>query len=111
MSEIIIKTPAKVMIAGEYSVLFGGIAIVAAVGRFAKARFKPGLEMRFFSQQEANTLEQNDNPLWQAVKRAASNNNISLKSGDYWLNTKSFYHKPSGQKYGIGSSAAGMVSL
>lgn len=100
----------KVMIAGEYSVLFGGKSIVTTIDRAAIAIFKEGPNLACFSQIPNGFKEVKDPPLWLAARKVMRNHGLLLKTGEYYLDTRSFF-LPNGLKIGLGSSAALSVAL
>jgi phosphomevalonate kinase len=92
----VVTAPAKLFIAGEYAVLHGGTAIVAAVSRRASARFVTGAE-------PASAL------VGEAVRAtiealAAAGEGTSLPPGSVAVDTGAF--SAGGAKLGLGSSAA-----
>jgi phosphomevalonate kinase len=100
----------KLMLAGEYSVLFGGSALVATGIRRAHASFSPSnnFNYNFFSRTHHEYIYYKNHILFDAVIHAALYYKIKAKPGSYYIDTSSFYH---GHKLGLGSSAAAVVAL
>ncbi len=103
----IIKVPGKVLLFGEYAVLDGAEAIVAAVDRFATGRFEPGDTLEFETihpGSKSMTLT----PFAQALCRE-----ITPKSGKYTVDLSDFFAptEKGVEKLGLGSSAAGAVAF
>lgn len=86
-----IITPGKVMITGEYGVLEGGPAIVATIDRIATARIYPTSQKEYFFSTAFKKILTGQFPL-ESVK----------------IDTSQFFGN-SGQKLGIGSSAAQII--
>lgn len=105
------SAPGKVMLAGEYSVLFGGTALVAPIDRMAQAQFKPADKLAFFSKTTDRFVQNNEHPLWQSVVGTQKNFALAMDIGAYSLDTSAFFDESSKQKLGLGSSAAGVVAL
>jgi len=92
----VVTAPAKLFLAGEYAVLHGGPAIVAAVSRRAAGQFVPGAE-------PASAL------VGEAVRAtiealAAAREGMDLPPGSVAVDTAVF--SAGGAKLGLGSSAA-----
>ena len=93
---MIVSAPGKLILAGEYAVLRGGIAVVAAVRRRAVARVvphDPGRVLSPFLDAAARVLESAD-----AADAAA------LLRGSIEVDTSALHDGPT--KLGLGSSAA-----
>lgn len=104
--------PGKLMIAGEYSVLFGGKSLVAACNNYqAIAKFKASSKWSFFARTNASYINHNEHKLFVAAQKAALNLGITPKVGAYYLDTSVFYNPQSKNKLGLGSSAAGTTAL
>lgn len=103
------KAPGKVMIAGEYSVLLGKPALVAAVDRFAQSSFCPDTQLQFFSNTSGKIVLEQSSRLFSSVRTTCEENGLSLPPGRYELDTRDFFSNA--QKVGLGSSAAGIVAL
>ncbi len=103
------KAPGKVMIAGEYSVLSGFPAVVAAIDRVATCRFKTGATLKFFSK-TTKEFSEIESPLFLAVIITFKKYGLDAKIGNYHLDTSGFFDE-SGQKMGLGSSAAAITAL
>lgn len=102
------KVPGKVMLGGEYSVLFGGIAIVAAIDRFATCSYTVGTSLDFKAITHGPEHNQH-HPLFQAVIAACHHAKIEPAPGLYSLDTRPFYDGT--RKIGLGSSAAAVTAL
>lgn len=92
------SAPGKLFLIGEYAVLHGGTAVVAAVDRRAVARFVPG------GQPESPLIAE-------AVKvlaQYAEQKGLSLPDGAPHVDSSAL--SQGGQKLGIGSSAAAVVA-
>ncbi len=100
--------PAKIMIAGEYSVLLNRPALVMSIDRFASCRYEPEKILRFFSQTTANFIQENS-PLVNAVLTICQQEKINIPPGSYYLDSSAFFSQ--GKKIGLGSSAAITVAL
>lgn len=102
------KAPGKVMLAGEYSVLFGGIAVVAAIDRFATCSYTPGASLDFKA--ITHTQEHDPHhPLFEAAVTACRHAEVKPAPGLYTLDTSPFYDGK--RKIGLGSSAAAVTAL
>lgn len=104
------QAPGKLMLAGEYAVLFGYPAIVAAINQQAIVRFIEGKNFVFTSETYTKTVNAKD-PLFLSVLKSCKDKGLEAKPGTYTLDTKSFFDIDSGQKLGLGSSAAASVAL
>jgi phosphomevalonate kinase len=94
----VVVAPGKVFLVGEYAVLEGGAAVMAAVSRYAVAQYLPDLTP------ESPVIAE-------AVKRAvAALGDLAraLPPGSALVNTAAFRHKLA--KLGLGSSAASAVA-
>jgi phosphomevalonate kinase len=94
----VVVAPGKVFLVGEYAVLEGGAAVLAAVNRYAVAQYLPDLTP------ESAVIEE-------SVKRAvASLGDLAraLPAGSALVNTAAFRHRLA--KLGLGSSAAAAVA-
>jgi phosphomevalonate kinase len=108
---LVTKAPGKVMIAGEYSVLFGGKAIIAAHARKAICQFSPiGNSLQFVFHIQKKPIKQNDHPLFIAALNACSNAGFKPHKGHYLLDSKRFFDG-NNRKLGLGSSAAAITAL
>jgi mevalonate kinase len=108
MKQKITKSKGKVFLFGEYSVLFGGIALVTTANRYAICSFYPSDDLSFtaITDHEENNA---DHPLFKTVQYALKQNSIKLPYGYYTLDTRDFFKK--NRKLGLGSSAAATVAL
>jgi phosphomevalonate kinase len=107
---MITQAPGKVMIAGEYSVLMGFPALVAAIDRVAICQFSEGPTLKFLSKTMGDfSLDQNS-PLFLAVVTTFKKHALEPKIGEYYLDTSEFFDA-TGQKIGLGSSAAAVTAL
>lgn len=97
-----VNAPGKLMIAGEYAVLFGYSAIVVAVDKRAQCHFSSG---------ESLDLRSNiqDHALFDSCFLACRQLGIEPLVGQYVLDTSSFFNGD--RKLGLGSSAAAIVAL
>jgi phosphomevalonate kinase len=94
----LVMAPGKIFLAGEYAVLEGGVALVAAVSRYALAQFQPGLT-------PASTL------VAEAIARARTALGevaAAVPEGSALVSTDTF--SLDGVKLGLGSSAAAAVA-
>jgi mevalonate kinase len=94
-----VSAPGKVFLAGEYAVLQGGTAVVAAVSRRASARFAPG-------QPPASPLVAE---AARATRAWLAERALSLPAGSPDVDTAGFSSEGGG-KLGLGSSAAAAVA-
>ncbi len=95
---MITRAPGKLMLLGEYAVLEGGPALIAAVDRFATARRTPA---------EATTFSSDP-----AVPDYAFAEALALPPAAYHVDTRALGVEQQGwQKLGLGSSAASTVAL
>jgi phosphomevalonate kinase len=100
------------MIAGEYSVLFGGKSLVAACNSYqAIAQFKASHHWAFFAHTNKSCPSNTSDKLFLATKKSAQNLGFTPKPGAYYLDTSAFYNTHSKNKLGLGSSAAGVTAL
>lgn len=109
MLELKAAAPGKVIIAGEYSVLFGGTCIVVPIDRYAQACFKPHSRTEIHVRMEGDYFRSDEDPLWLALTKAASQYKLSFQPGIYAIDSNSFFE--CGTKLGLGSSAAVTVAL
>jgi phosphomevalonate kinase len=94
---LLVSAPGKMMIAGEYAVLHGAEALVAAVDRRAYARFDPGAATTLSREAAAAFVE----------ARKSTGANVAGPTGvaeGFTVDTASM--QMSGTKLGLGSSAA-----
>jgi phosphomevalonate kinase len=94
----VVVAPGKIFLVGEYAVLEGGIAVLAALTRHAVAQFVPGMDPASKVVAEAVKRSTDD------IGEAAS----ALPPGSVLVNTDDFHHED--QKIGLGSSAATAVA-
>ncbi len=94
----LVRAPGKVILAGEYAVLDGAPAVVAAASRYASARFVPGLAPA------SSVVEQAVAHARTALGPLAA----GLRSGSAQVETDGFSRD--GTKLGLGSSAAAAVA-
>ena len=100
------------MIAGEYSVLFGGKSLVAACNNHqAIARFEPSAHTAFLARTNSSYISYRKHKLFVATQKAALCLGITPKLGSYYLDTSVFYNPKTKNKLGLGSSAAGVTAL
>lgn len=107
----VLKTKAcgKVVVFGEYGVLIGLPAYVAAVDKFATCTFNPGTRITLTSKTTAkNKL---DKSLLSAVCFASPILSIPIKKGRYFIDTSSFFDHKKHSKIGLGSSSAAIVAF
>ncbi len=108
MNSLVASAPGKVVLSGEYAVLDGAPAISMAVNRRAVAVLTPasGDEATITSVGPAGGTDRN---LFDSAVRATQ----FKRAGDcvFCLDTSAFVDADSGEKFGIGSSAALMVAL
>jgi phosphomevalonate kinase len=93
-----VLVPGKVFLAGEYAVLEGGVAVLAAVSRYARGQYLPGLEPS--SPLIALTMERTRTALGAMV--------ATLPPGAALVDTTAFTQGH--VKLGLGSSAAAAVA-
>jgi len=94
----VIAAPGKIFLVGEYAVLEGGVAVLAAVSRYAVAQYVPG------TAPQSQVVDE-------AVKRslaAIGEASGALPAGSVLVDTDSFCHGKF--KIGFGSSAATAVA-
>jgi len=94
----VIAAPGKIFLVGEYAVLDGGVAVLAALSRYAIAQYVPG------TAPQSKVVEE-------AVKRALAaigEASDALPTGSVLVDTDSFCHGKF--KIGLGSSAATAVA-
>ena len=91
---VTITAPGKLFFAGEYGVLHGGTAVVAAVNRRVVARFVPGAAPSTLVVAEAIA----------AVRAHCATTGVSFPDGAPGIDSASL--SDGGQKLGLGSSAA-----
>jgi phosphomevalonate kinase len=101
----------KLMIAGEYSVLFGGKSLVAACNYQAIARYEPKNHFEFYARTSSGFRKNNNNHLFLSLIKAARWLNLAPQMGAYYIDTSAFFNSRTGLKLGLGSSAAAIVSL
>lgn len=93
-----VEVPGKLFLAGEYAVLEGGTAVLAAVSALARARYVPGARA--------------SSPLAEAVveasRAALGGRDQTVPAGACLIDTSAFFHD--GHKLGLGSSAAAAVA-
>lgn len=99
----------KVMLAGEYAVLFGYPAVVAAINRRAHCLFQPDDVMEFVG--EAQVCVNDRDRLFSIAISCLKQAGYEPMTGKYVLDTQDFFHHQRRQKIGLGSSAAAMVAL
>ncbi len=133
------RAPGKLILLGEYAVLEGAPALVAAVNRFARATYRPGTHPEIYLtaptvSKETIRLTPGKDGTWYLPERTPEplrqkllftltalnfvSNRIlppdrSLPGGDLYLESEDFYLTENGsrQKLGLGSSAAITVAL
>lgn len=120
--------PGKMILCGEYAVLEGHQALVAAVDRYAKCQHSTAGDGLYLSAQgigpyavsktkQGYHIPQDTASFFKvalAVLNAAESHNISVPSGIYHLDTSELYHFSHTKrplKLGLGSSAAAAVCL
>jgi len=109
---VIKYAPGKLMIAGEYSVLWGGKSIVAACNNYqAEARYEACNKWAFFARTSGSFVSHAEHKLFLATKEAARRLGVMPKLGAYYLDTHAFYNPHTKNKIGLGSSAAGVTAL
>ena len=94
----VIAAPGKIFLVGEYAVLDGGVAVLAALSRYAVAQYVPGTEP------QSKVVEEAVNRSLAAIGEAAH----ALPAGSVLVDTDSFCHGKF--KIGLGSSAATAVA-
>ena len=96
------------MLFGEYSVLFGGPAIIKAANPFATCTVTFGDAFKFSAYFDHKITDVND-PLWSSCIKVCQAASINLPIGHYTIDTRRFFlgHR----KLGLGSSAAATVAL
>ena len=90
----VVAAPGKIFLVGEYAVLEGGVAVLAAVSRYAVAQYLPGIEPQ-------------SAVVYEAVKRslvAMGEASTALPPGSVIVDTDAFCQGKF--KIGLGSSAA-----
>jgi phosphomevalonate kinase len=113
---VIVSAPGKVMVAGEYAVLYGARALVAAVSRRAYSRL--------YSPEAHDSTEGSDRsgPIAAGspgafvrgpevvLARALAESELGSVTGDMILDTSELRSDGGARKLGLGSSAAGAVA-
>lgn len=94
----LVIAPGKIFLVGEYAVLEEGVAVLAAVTRYAIGQYVPGLAPP--SPLVAEAVKRTHAKLGDAA--------AAIPSGSVRVNTDAFYND--GQKLGFGSSAAAVVA-
>jgi phosphomevalonate kinase len=94
----VVIAPGKLFLIGEYAVLDGGPAVLAAVNRYASAQFMPGMSPLSTLVGEAVA----------GAKAEIGEAAAALPPGSVLVDTEDF--QQSGQKIGLGSSAAAAVA-
>ncbi len=98
----------KIMIAGEYAVLFGGPALIMCARQEASCTFMPGPTTVLRAK---TTRDNNDISLLRIVMKTCKDAGLKECAGEYVVDTSAFYHPLFGHKMGLGSSAAATVAL
>jgi phosphomevalonate kinase len=106
---ITIKAPGKLVIGGEYGVLLGLRAVVAAINKYAHGTFSPGESLQFRYQTTENIVHNNDHQLFMAAVATAKSLDLPVMVGEYFIDTRDFFFN--GRKLGLGSSAAAATAL
>lgn len=109
MSECLTTAPGKLMIAGDYAVLFNEPAIVSATDRIARCEFSPRTSMEFGTITNEIVTNNIDHPFFTAALQACSDAGVPIATGKYFLDSSAFFEN--GHKLGLGSSAASMTAL
>jgi phosphomevalonate kinase len=99
----------KVMLAGEYAVLFGFPAVIAAINRKAHCFFEASAVMEFVS--EAQALPKDCDRLFKVAISCLKQAGYEPMTGKYVLDTREFFDQEHQQKIGLGSSSAATVAL
>lgn len=95
LNSITVKSPGKLVLAGEYAVAYGHLGLVFAIDRFAKVMFTP-----------ENLLKIDEgSALIDSIIKTARNSGLKICSGHYLIDTKDFFSL-NNNKLGLGSSAA-----
>lgn len=95
LNSLTMKSPGKLVLAGEYAVVYGHLGLVCAIDRFAKVIFT-----------KENFLKiDKGSALIDSIIRIARNSGLKIYPGHYLIDTKDFFSKDN-QKLGLGSSAA-----
>lgn len=133
-STVMVEAPGKLILLGEYAVLEQAPALVASVNRRClvqiKSRLNPGFEI-----EAANlnfppikfTLDEAGNAQFASECHSSIRNQLNfalsilkyvtrkigknLPGADIYIDTADFFHKISGKKFGLGSSAALTVAM
>lgn len=128
------KAPGKLILLGEYSVLEGAPSLVAAINRFCHVHIRKngfsifGLEamnldmpdLTFHLDESGKvklagnspyTSEKRTDFLIEVINYVASRYEGTIPGAYISIDTGDFYHKTSGNKFGLGSSAALTVAL
>lgn len=92
----VVAAPGKIFLVGEYAVLEGGAAVVAAVNRQAVGEFIPALDPGSPLVAEAV----------RATIEALGDKATALPAGSVWVESGAFRASDDGAKLGLGSSAA-----
>lgn len=128
-----VESPGKLILLGEYAVLEQAPALVAAVNRHCKVRIEslynstfqvrtPNLnipEIQFILDEDGDAhFRTNVDPKTQeqlhfvlAILKYVSQKAGKIPGASISIDTTSFYHRVTGNKFGLGSSAALTVSL
>lgn len=108
MNSYINTAKGKIFLLGEYSVLFGGVGIIATIDRYAISSFAQDYHLSFTAITN-NIITSIDHPLFNAALSTLAEKNIMIPKGSYLIDTQGFFYKD--EKIGLGSSAAAMVAL
>jgi phosphomevalonate kinase len=92
----VVAAPGKIFLVGEYAVLEGGAAVVAAVDRYAVGEFIPALDPA--SPLVAEAIR--------ATIAALGDKAAALPAGSVWVDSGAFTSASDGSKLGLGSSSA-----
>jgi len=107
------SAPGKTILLGEYAVLWGGPALVAAIDRRATCHFEPGGETIITAPGLGEHRPRGTSTGRPLSFIAALCDDLEIPAGRYTLDSSALYAETSGQrqKLGLGSSAAASVAF
>jgi|SRR5579871_1174473 len=101
----------KIMIAGEYSVLFGGQSLVLGINRQATCTFDAGDAFDFWAKTQEEFTRSFGHQLINAAQAECAKAGFPAQPGTYAIDTSTFFDQERGHKLGLGSSSAATTAL